>query len=46
MALRWMAAGIEVAERGFRKVKGYKEIPILIEALRREVLSEADAKVG
>ena len=33
MVERWMAAGMEVAEKQFRKVAGYKEIPILIEAL-------------
>lgn len=49
MVLRWTAAGIEVAERQFRKVKGYKEIPILIAALRahaKEVMSEGTDKVA
>ena len=28
-ALRWMAAGFMEAERGFRRVRGYKQIPVL-----------------
>ena len=34
MVLRWTAAGVLEAERGFRKVAGYRAIPTLIAALR------------
>jgi transposase-like protein len=32
--IRWMTAGFMQAERGFRRIKGYRQIPILINALR------------
>jgi putative transposase len=35
MALRWCAAGMLEAEGQFRRVKGYREIPILIAAMDR-----------
>ena len=35
MALRYAAAGFLEAERGFRRIKGYKQIPILQSALAR-----------
>ncbi|MCL1913616.1 MAG: transposase, partial [Eubacteriaceae bacterium] len=35
-ALRQAAAGFIEAERGFRRIKGYKQIPSLIIALERE----------
>src|SRR5208283_4135542 len=34
MVLRWTAAGVLEAERGFRKVTGYRAIPALVAALR------------
>jgi putative transposase len=34
MVLRWTAAGVLEAERGFRKVAGYRAMPILVAALR------------
>ncbi len=37
MVKRWAAAGMLNAERGFRRVKGCKEMPNLVEALRRHV---------
>lgn len=43
------SAGIEVAEKQFRKVKGCKEIPVLIEALAahaKGVLDTADKLVA
>lgn len=49
MVERWVAAGIEVAQKQFRKVKGYNEIPILINALAahaKEVLDTADKMVA
>jgi hypothetical protein len=35
MTLRYAAAGFLEAERGFRRIKGYKQIPILQNALAR-----------
>ena len=34
MVLRWTAAGVLEAERGFRKVLGYRGVPLLLAALR------------
>ena len=34
MVLRWTAAGVLEAERGFRKLVGYRALPILVAALR------------
>lgn len=34
MVLRWSAAGVLEAERGFRKVAGYRAIPVFVAALR------------
>lgn len=34
MVLRWTAAGVLEAERGFRKLTGYRAMPILVAALR------------
>ena len=34
MVLRWTAAGVLEAERGFRKLVGYRAMPILVAALR------------
>ncbi len=33
MVVRWTAAGMEVAASKFRRIKGYRELPILIEKL-------------
>jgi putative transposase len=40
MVLRWTAAGMLNAERSFRRIKGYKQMPQLIEALRRHAHPE------
>lgn len=37
MVLKWTAVGMEVAEKQFRKVNGYKQISVLIEALAAHV---------
>src|SRR5712691_921245 len=34
MVLRWSAAGVLEAERGFRKIAGYRALPSLVAALR------------
>ncbi len=36
MKKRWVAAGMVEAERSFRRVKGCKEMPVLVAALRRQ----------
>ena len=33
MALRWTAAGMFEAKQGFRRIKAYKQLPILKQAL-------------
>jgi len=35
MIKRWVAAGVLEAQRGFRKLRGYKGMPVLLEALRQ-----------
>jgi hypothetical protein len=35
MVLRWTAAGMLNAQRAFRRVRGYKQMPQLVAALRR-----------
>jgi len=45
MAERWVAAGMEVAAKQFRKVNGHKQIPVLTNALAahaKEVSPQAD----
>ena len=37
MRLRWTAAGMAEAQRGFRRVKGFRDLPKLIAAIRREL---------
>jgi putative transposase len=34
MMLRWVAAGILEAVKGFRRLKGYADMPTLVNALR------------
>jgi hypothetical protein len=34
MVLRWSAADLLEAERGFPKIAGYRAVPILVAALR------------
>ena len=33
-ALRWVGAALQEAERGFRRIRGYKDMPKLVAALR------------
>ncbi len=40
MVLRWTAAGMLNAERSFRRVKGYKQMPQLVAALHRHAHPE------
>ncbi len=34
MARRWTAAGLLTAQKRFRRIKGYRDMPILEKALR------------
>ena len=43
MVLRWTAAGMLNAERSFRRIKGYKQMPQLVNALRRHAHPETTA---
>lgn len=43
MALRWSAAGMLAAQAQFRRVAGYRELPILAAALKRELHIEEAA---
>jgi len=42
MILRWTAAGMLNAERSFRRIKGYKQMPQLITALHRHAHPDPD----
>ena len=52
MMLRWVAAGILEAAKGFRRVKGYADMPTLVNALRARdrqlglVTAEADRQIA
>jgi transposase-like protein len=35
MILRWVASGVGEAEQGFRRLKGYRSMPVLVDALKR-----------
>jgi len=39
MAVRWVANGLMVAERRFKRIKGYRSIPELVEALKRRQIA-------
>jgi len=41
MIRRWVALGITEAQKGFRRVKGHKNLPLLVAALRPDVKSVA-----
>ena len=42
MVLRWTAAGMLNAERSFRRLKGYKQMPQFVDALRRHANPDTD----
>jgi transposase-like protein len=44
MVLRWTAAGMLNAERSFRRIKGYKQMPQLVEALHRHTHPDTAAR--
>jgi len=35
MAVRWAATGLMAAEKRFRRIKGYRSIPVLVDALQK-----------
>ena len=37
MILRWVGSVILEAQRKFRRVRGYRELPVLIQALRSSI---------
>lgn len=42
MRQRWLTVGLQRAESGFKRLKGYREIPVLQEALRQAVNAGVD----
>jgi len=42
MALRWAAAGMEAARTQFRRVKGYRQLPLLAAALEAATANQPD----
>ncbi len=40
---RWIASGLKLAQRGFRKVHGYQDLPDLAKSLKRENSQEETA---
>ena len=44
MVLRWTAAGMLNAERSFRRIKGYKQMPQLVAALHRHAHPDTPSK--
>jgi putative transposase len=46
MKKRWVAAGMLEAERSFRRVRGYKDMTKLLNALHREVTSSSNTPAG
>jgi transposase-like protein len=46
MVLRWTAAGMLNAERSFRRIKGYKQMPQLVAALHRHAHPDTTAENG
>ncbi len=46
MVLRWTAAGVIEAERGFRKLAGYRAMPTLVAALRAHNTEPNGAKLS
>lgn len=43
--LRWSAAGLMAAEKGFSRIKGYRLLPLLTAALEREVAPKLSSTV-
>jgi len=41
---RWIASGLVVAERQFRKIIGYREIPMFVASMQSAVVKKPIAK--
>ena len=41
MALRWTVTGLIEAEKRFRRIMGYRDIPLLLQAMKKEKKEEA-----
>jgi hypothetical protein len=41
---RWLASGLVVAERQFRKVIGYREIPMFVASMQTRAVKKPIAK--
>ncbi|MGI6526314.1 MAG: transposase [Caldicoprobacterales bacterium] len=46
MALRHAAAGFIEAERGFRRIKGYRQLPVLMTMLENQTNSTTEIKTA
>jgi hypothetical protein len=46
MARRWTAAGMLAAETKFRRIRGYKDMPLLLAALARHTTTGQPETVG
>jgi putative transposase len=46
MKKRWVAAGMLEAQRSFRRIRGYKQIPALVAALGRRVGAPRQGQEG
>ncbi len=46
MVRRWTAAGMLVAEAKFRRIKGHRDMPLLVAALARHTRSRRTETVG
>ena len=46
MKKRWVAAGMLEAQRSFRRIRGYKQMPTLVAALRRRVGGPGQGQEG
>jgi hypothetical protein len=46
MVRRWTAAGMLVAESQFRRIKGHRDMPLLVAALARHTGSRRTESVG
>lgn len=46
MASHWMAAAMLEAEKGFRRIQGYRQMPLLISALNRDRTQESPTETA
>jgi transposase-like protein len=41
---RWLSSGLTLASEGFRKIRGYQDVPLLIKALERKMAEDKDSQ--